>query len=78
MSGVVRSSQSSFYGKEIGNRLFVSKDVDTQRRSRATITSLVLILGFLLLPVQLDVVSFVNFVVLLVFSSFFSYLICAV
>lgn len=44
MSGVVRSFQSSFYGKEIGNKLFVSKDVDTQRRSRATITSLVLIL----------------------------------
>lgn len=40
INGVVRNFQSSFYGKMICNKLFVSRDMNTQRRSSATITSL--------------------------------------
>ncbi|KAK1401695.1 hypothetical protein POM88_001300 [Heracleum sosnowskyi] len=40
ISGIVRNFQSSFCGKMICNKLFVSNNMFTQRRSRATITSL--------------------------------------
>lgn len=78
MSGVVRNFQSSFYGKAMCDKLFVSKDICTNRRSRVTITSVVRILDPSFVAQLDNVVSYIMFDCFANIFILFSYFICLI